>query len=441
LLALDVKEFIESDRAWRSNVAAGLYSTPILQAVTEWESIRAGQAELVAEKALNDELLTRHFPDGKTAPGMYGMIYAAWASGLIDTGTFREYPYTYSGYPDVPSANRAVHLMLGTQAYGYHVFDIERARLASAKNNAERRAGVVSNRVSVESDTVEWIVQTSKAEKSAHESSVEITKLKMRAAMEPRGSLNYSEQAKQARVLYEDQMTEGLGRLGLSATGLHAIFEYPNPLPKDLTTSLHQHIATMLTAVAPNLYNLATPDIAQTRKLDPLGLARSWLADAIGWLAAQRHRERRYTVAISLRPIITSGDMLATGASFLVNHDILMTKKRVRILGLAVEVDDAPGNPGYWRAEVIPPVSGDYRVPGGGAGFNQMEQKNCEARLGRIQPARINMPPPFEGTEVVLNCSPIGLWKLQILGQSSKGASMASAGEITLHLAVAEWET
>ena len=441
-LALDIKEFIEADRAWRAQVRAGSLSLPIFENMRSWEACGSDIKASVATRARATLMLAQHFPQGPgQCPALVAMVYGAWAAGLNDTGQYAKASFDWGG-KQVPLKERPIHGLDAASLHGQHVFGMEYSALQLEHQRGQSGADTASHLHAMAAERVTWSVESARQQIQQHQTAVEITKLKIGAASTSGGSINYAEQAKQAQVLFETEMDHAMARLGAAAAGLHAIHNYPRPLPRALAERLPQDVAARLAEAAPALYNPAHIDTQQKQKLDLLGLAQQWTTEAVSWFSASRHSERRYTIILPLRELFEDDlDEISQpdGASFTVNHQIMSAEGSMRLLAVGLEIVSLEPDNGYWRIELKVPEGGDFE------GRNERERAGRLTQaylpwvlLGKVATQHELRQPSLEGADVVANCSPVGRWRIRSLGPSTTRKALQHAKDVMLHLAVVE---
>ena len=170
-------------------------------------------------------------------------------------------------------------------------------------------------------------------------------------------------------------------------------------------------------------------------EVDCLTSSCDGVGDAITYLLAYQQRERSYTIAIPIKPLLgDSWSNLDTneGAAFQITEEMLAAGYAVRVLAAGLTV--VGSDDGFWQASLGLPRESYYRHENDFK-VTVDQSEIASVHLGRVASQSAQVPTPIDRVSSIYNASPFGEWRIRFLKRPS-GPSIADASDALLHLEI-----
>jgi hypothetical protein len=419
-LGVELLEFAKLDQIHAQEIANGVYTLPAKQSQAELNAERkaaeiGSNVQTVLSKADTTFYSDSAIEGQKTAArqAAYAPLVPGWANEAANVGaggSIYPLPNFISGKTndtrsniatqaaDVQTDNnlRLAKMLLNSQIVGASL---------SAETEKAREPGLLAKAC--------WDQKDVDFKRARTQAARDLQTLKVKAAVDPGGALNYTERIlpiiQRAKLDFE----EAKAKLVAGARGMRLLYGYDDPLPDH-------------SALGPAFFDACLV----------------WVRRSINFMVRFRQLEQNYVLPISVKE--QSAQNWESGrASGVWEFDLpvrllpLMSHVRLRGLSACVfipERDDDRAS--LFQAVVsVPRQSNITHLMGHVEQLDQSDIPTC--RIGRVA-ARGNVrEPDVVGTSALYNASPIGRWRIELTPKSTTGVTLQKVKDVILDLHLA----
>jgi hypothetical protein len=249
-----------------------------------------------------------------------------------------------------------------------------------------------------------------------------LAKIKLEAATELNGPLNFVAQLGPIRERVIRNFSDAIARIICAKRGLDELYGFPIDFPSELQKLVSQINSSL------------KPEEDQFGVFDA---ALIWVRNAQAWLDAIYQHEQSYVYTISLRA--TVGEQLwRVGLSksewgFELSKFDFPEQNCVRLKGVSCCIDGGVSYKDIWLARLtIPQHANHTTLDGREVKLSQTHIKSF--RVGRIQSRNDMREPDIVGVVSLHNGSPIGNWTIALSKKGRSGADSKSIDDLYIDL-------
>lgn len=388
---VEVEEFRKLDQIHLDEQKAGIYETPYNVSLAQYEAERHYQASLKAVQQSLSTTFETTLDNNTVNEVRNAMLCNAWLSGLPSfyqgTGQF-----TYL----TPSFNNV------KKQVDKHYLD--NAKLITKYNLALQRTDYELNKLSNEANLslsekrlfglkkqADWEREKVRFQQRRTVVARDLQDFKAKAALDADGALNYAKRIIPLKQRFARDFRDALARIQVVEKGLKKLYGYDFPYPKDETA------------------------------IDYYDQCLMWTRHVIQWVLKFSRNEQNTVIPISLKQIIAPAqfnEMIKSGEikfDLIENHFPGMCNIRLRGLSLhSKEHRDSENR--LWKIIITPPKESRilHFLTGKSAELSQAFVEPCF--FGRVFERHLNKAPDIIGITSLYNVSPLGKWKINVLG-------------------------
>lgn len=400
-IAFELVDFLKRDRIYRSQLADGLLSTPYVEATRALDAGLLAEAAASARAQHQAALLDNQYGQPALAAASDAAQRSAWATGR---NAFTNPPpgnAAEHSWGNEPVKTVSEHLRFAAEVMAARTADLERQEINVVETMAGSLMAQASHQNVALRERAHLAAATIRDETARHRANVDIVKAKLRVACSPGGALNYAEQELQVRRRLARDFRALAARVPVLATGLRTVLGIELALP----ASLHRQLPEAIRSRVGNPVGSPTGDVLE----DTL----TWARMAVELLLAQRHRDERLSVTLSLTELLgTKWDQVKRGgaATFTLSGDEFAGRRQLRLAAIgATAIGSLSGHAVQLRLRL--PARGWTED---GAGRREVDQTSAPAiLLSGVLSAEEGQPEQAVG-DAVLNRAPLGEWSIAL---------------------------
>jgi hypothetical protein len=408
-LALELSEFRQLDKVHEDEIKSGFYTLPYKQSQADLAAEGAIKAGHSNTSAYLKGLLDQYYSWQETSRQNGLAQLSAWLSGQatysedIHGGALQ---YTWADDNGRTTQDKPKFLQDCAMGQADHALGVDRSNFQAHYQTEQgmvhasdsRQQGIAA-KVARDKADVEFRRRRTEIARS-------LADLKLKAATDPNGVLNYPTKMLAIRERFERDVQDAADRLCAAQRGMKLLYGYEPELP-------------------------TLPDSAS---FDEILL---WTRNAISWINAFSQLEQNYVLSFSLRDFIPKS-VWEHGAKqgkwdFALKPELFASQSHVRLRGVSACVEACgPHHVPYHLVLEAPIASSCRHISGAWVELDQSDVPPC--RIGRAFRRSHMQEPDVVGISSLHNISPIGTWKMSFVELGSKKRKLQDV-VVDLHLA------
>jgi hypothetical protein len=408
-LCLELHEYADLDQVHAMEEKAGYYEVPYKQSIAEVsaENLNSSLNGWTHDYVLNT--INNYYSPTEINKQYNWARRQAWITGLVaylfETPNFKQYvTHTYGS----DAKTVALHAVAAAEGLSLHNLYTQSRALGLQMEVFDNSMQISDKRIPGLAAKASWERADIAFKKMRTAIARKYQDLKVRAATEPDGILNYLKRMTTLKQRFNADFRSALARLKQVQLGLDGVYGYTSQFPTD------------------------------EKSITYFDDCQKWVRDAINWLVRFSRSEQNYVLPVSLRNI---GDQIWKDGLKAGTWDVNVTKEmfpdqlHVRLRGISATVDEDDGE-SLWPVTVLAPRQGTfYHLSGRVVRVDQSNLPPC--RLGRVSTRDTFKEPDIVGVSSLHNASPIGGWKVVVDARSAEGAERKKLRDIVLYLHLA----
>jgi hypothetical protein len=393
-LLQEIREFRSLDKIHIEEERAGIYQTPFDVSRASYEAERDYLSGLKAVRKSLDYTFQEIISE-KRMDSVHNAVTAnAWLGGLPAYKTKDDQAFTYLSYKLSTAATaKEAHTLYHETSHiiSRYNLDLQRYNYENQLYNINAQIALSEKRFAGLAAQVTWESSNVEFQKRRTIISRDINDFKAKAVLDPNGVLNYVKRLRPLKQRFDRDFRDALARMKVIEKGLKSIYGYDFPCPKD------------------------------EGAVDYYDQCLLWTRHVIQWVLKFSRNEQNTILPISLKQVLTQAqfDSVKESGSFsfelLEAHFPTMVNIRLRGLSIYVEENKEVDNR-VWKVKVSPPAIGTitHYLTKRKTNFDQSFLDPCF--LGRVCRRQPGKTADIVGITSLYNASPIGKWKLDLLG-------------------------
>lgn len=288
-----------------------------------------------------------------------------------------------------------------------HQFQVQR-NMTEVQRSIYKANGAVSNeRISGLKAKMDWDQSNVDFQQRRTLAAKKVQELKMKAAFEPDGALNYGKRIDATKKRFSLDFNQALARLKSIQEGLKKVYGYDVPLPVD------------------------------EGSIDYFDNCLLWCRQTVQFLIKFSRQEQEYVLPISLRDILKDAawrEGREKGVwEFDIPKEFFANLAHVRLRGVSAFARDRQSPSRLWQLSVRCPLEGQI-FHRSGVEFLLDQSKVPTCQLARVTNRNSRREPDTVGMAALFNASPIGKWNVQIVRSNPETKDFSILNDIHLDL-------
>lgn len=411
-LCLELAEFSQLDAVHQREEAAGVYEVPRLQSFSDLKAEQATQSGYQRAHYTLNSMVASEFSYEQQNKLFSAAQLAGCLSGLV--------PYSFG---DADFNGYTSHTWNGESKVAYEHYKYAAAVQSwssVAREEAYAQAQVATTRATADSARrrteglqakFDWDDKNATFQRERTLVARQLQEIKARLATDPDGLLNHAKRLDSLRTRFQADFRDALARLKVVQEGLRNLYGFSEPLPS----------------------NEASPTYFDDALL--------WCRKAIQFLVRFSRQEQSVVFPLSIRQLLGHDRWERGFQGGTWEFDVPATRfegmRAVRIRGISATADaiGVSDDSRIWQLAIAPPSQASY-VGVDGTTVTLDQRRVPEARLLRVGERKSPRDPDVVGVASWFNISPVGRWKVRVLGAIPQANSLNILKDICIELVV-----
>ena len=411
-LSLELQEFVELDEIHTREEAAGVYEVAAKQSLADMNAETSTMAGAATSNNIISGIINSELSYSSINELSGAAQKAAWVSGLASYsfggGDFNGYYVnTFNGVSDTV----ANHLLKAAATQSFSTLYRERLYAQSQQISLSSTRDTSENKFEGYKAKFIWDWQNRNFLKERTLVARRLQEIKSKLATDPNGILNHAKRMDALQQRFQNDFRDAIARLNAVRQGLKEIYGYDVELPQNQSSSTYFDDCLI------------------------------WCRTAIQWLVRFSRMEQSAVIPISIRSILGDDDWsagLKSGTWTLAVRDRdLPGMNCVRVRGLSAisYVGLLSDEDRLWQLSISPPVEAIHSFSNGEKII--LDQSRIPpAKLFRVTSRKATRDPDVVGLSAWFNISPIGKWRVSVLGSIPAPCLFSKLSDITLDILV-----